>query len=1128
MSAAVPIAIRRVQIEASDPAVSVFVAANAGSGKTHVLAQRVIRLLLDGVDPAKILCLTFTKAAAANMAHRVFGQLGDWTTLECDALDERIEDITGMKPDPAKRALARRLFALALETPGGLKVQTIHAFCTQLLHVFPFEANVAARFSVLDESDENKLLEDLSLAVLLKGAGAADSEVGRALAMAITAAADQTVKELINEAISERDTVEAWIERAGNVDAAITELSTALGIEADATMDATNTEFFIGSLIPEAEWPTIAEVLAEGSSNDRDQAERIAATRAASDSERLDNYLSIFCTAELAPRKNIITKTLAKTHPVLFDRLMAEQARICGLLARKRAIACRDRTGALLTIVSAVLSRYRTEKDRRGLLDYDDLIDKTRTLFDDVASAWVHYKLDLGIDHLLIDEAQDTSPKQWDIITKLVAEFTAGAGARSVTRTLFAVGDEKQSIFSFQGAAPALFAEMRKHFQRLHENAKLGFLPRELKHSFRSGASVLAAVDKVFGRPEAFEGLSADPVATVHEALPDKTPGVVEIWPLFKADEKRQIEAWDAPFDTVTETSPQVRLAQRIAGAVHIWNQRGRKPGDVLILVRQRGSLFEAIIRALKEKRVAVAGADRLVLTEHIAVMDLMVLADALLLPDDDLALATVLKSPLFGLDEDQLFALAWNRSGSLHNALRTKNDPPFAEAAARFDRMAQSARRETPFAFYAHILGADHGRKKILARLGSEAADPLDEFLNLALDYESREAPSLQGFVAWLRAARAEVKRDMEITRDEVRVMTVHGAKGLEAPIVVIADTTTRPTGPRDPRLLPLPTGGLIWAGRQDDDTGPLPAARDRARGAARDEYRRLLYVAMTRASERLIVAGYEGVQKRPAGCWYDLVYDALSPFVSEEPGDDGQPVLRFRQPGPEPAQAKQPTAPEQKAIALPAWLVRDAPPPSLLASSITPSAAIEDEQPRKRGGNRKALLRGRLVHRLLQSLPDIPPPQRAEAARRHLARAAGDFSEEERRMLAGQAVAVLDDARFAPLFASGSRAEVPIVGHIARKGFPPLLVSGVVDRLAVTTDAVLIADYKTNDPAPRRLEDAPGTYIAQLALYRAVLSLLYPGRPIAAALLWTEIPDLMEIPSAALDRALAQLTSA
>jgi ATP-dependent helicase/nuclease subunit A len=283
-----------------------------------------------------------------------------------------------------------------------------------------------------------------------------------------------------------------------------------------------------------------------------------------------------------------------------------------------------------------------------------------------------------------------------------------------------------------------------------------------------------------------------------------------------------------------------------------------------------------------------------------------------------------------------------------------------------------------------------------------------------------------------------------------------------------------------------------------------------------------------MTRASERLIVAGYEGGQKRPTGCWYDLVFDALSPLAVEEPGDDGQPVWRFRRPGPEQPPAEQPTAPARPAIALPDWLARDAPRPSPAASSISPSAAIDDQRPRGRGDNRKALLRGRLVHRLMQSLPDIPRQGRIEAARRYLARAGEDLDDDEREKLATQVAGVMDDARFAPLFAPGSRAEVPIVGRIARACGSPLSVAGQIDRLAVTASDVLIADYKTNHPAPQRVEDVPPIYVAQLALYRTVLVLLYPDRAIRAALLWTEVPDLMEIPATVLDETLAQLTSA
>ncbi|MEA2993948.1 MAG: ATP-dependent helicase/nuclease subunit [Alphaproteobacteria bacterium] len=1137
----IPDHVRALQIAASDPDTSAWVAANAGSGKTHVLAQRVVRLLLDGVDPAKILCITFTKAAAANMANRVFGMLAEWTALDDKQLDKAVAEIAGKKPDAERRSRARRLFALALETPGGLKVQTIHAFCTRLLHQFPFEANVAARFSVLDESANAQLLDRLTLDVLLAAATAPDGPLGRALAKAITTAADQTFKEAVSDAIRQRDLVTAWIERTGSVDAAIAELSESLGISPAETSETIEAEFFDATLIDPDEWPEVATALTAGSKNDHKQVERIVAVQAAPEVTRLDAYLSIFCTAELEPRKNIVTKGIEAAHPQLFQRLLAEQERVCALLTKRRAVIARDRTASLLTIADAVLSRYRAEKDRRGLLNYDDLIDHTLALFENVSAAWVLYKLDLGIDHVLIDEAQDTSPKQWEIIRKIVAEFAAGAGARAIKRTVFAVGDDKQSIFSFQGAAPQQFAEMKVQFRNRFSAAELGWKELRFESSFRSGAAVLGAVDDVFARPEVYAGLSADPVQTVHQSLPDAAPGAVEIWPLFKPDRARDIEGWDAPFDEVTETNPQVRLAAKIARTIGIWTQRGRKPGDVLILVRQRGALFEAIIRALKNASIPVAGADRLVLTDHIAVMDLIVLADALLLPGDDLALATMLRSPLFGFTDEQLFRVAWDRKTSLRAALiaNAGEDTLFAEAAARLNRFTRAAAHETPFSFYARLLGAEGGRKQFLARLGHEAADALDEFLNLALDYESRETPSLQGFVAWLRGAKTEVKRDMEITRDEVRVMTVHGAKGLEAPIVILADTTTRPTGPRDPRLLPLPAAKaapgtpdrLVWAGGKAADVGPMSEARERAQRAARDEYRRLLYVAMTRAAERLIICGTEGINKKPEGCWYDLVFDALSPVPTEEPADDGDgTVWRYQKSAPDAERPALPPMPSASPIILPDWLLRDAPREMPQSIMISPSSAYDEQRsqhPLPESGKAErsqALTRGRLVHRLMQSLPDIAPERRMKAATDYLARASKEFTAEQCEIVAKQVLAVLDSPRFAALFAPGSRAEVPIVGRLHREGKPPLVVSGQIDRLVVTAKDVLIADYKTNRPVPKK---PPEAYVRQLALYRAVLSRLYPGKTVRAALVWTEVPDIMEISGSALDASLANLIS-
>jgi ATP-dependent helicase/nuclease subunit A len=656
---------------------------------------------------------------------------------------------------------------------------------------------------------------------------------------------------------------------------------------------------------------------------------------------------------------------------------------------------------------------------------------------------------------------------------------------------------------------------------------------------------VLGAVDEVFAPASIAASVCGDAGGfPPHIALPDAPPGSVEIWEPEKPDDRAPIEGWDAPFDRVSETNPRVKLSQRIARTVRrlvgecepVGFARAACYGDVLILVRQRGPLFEAIIRALKNENVEVAGADRLALAEHIAVMDLMALGDALLLDEDDLALATVLRSPLFGLSEEDLFALAHGRGRcSLRTALARKapQSGEFAAAAARLDRLALAARRQTPFTFFAELLGLG-GRRRFLARLGAEAGDALDEFLNLALEYERRQTPSLQGFLAWLRDARAEVKRDMEIARDEVRVMTVHGAKGLEAPIVILADTMTSPTGPAAPRLLKLADGALVWAGRKETDGPALTAARQAALAEAQDEYRRLLYVAMTRAADRLIVCGADGVRARPKGCWYNLVHDALAPLLVEEV-EFGEKVLRYRKAPADgfvrkagAAFGETPTPPP----ALPSWLSAPAAPATPAAAPLSPSAAFDTPSHRLVAASaldrQQALRRGRLVHRLMQSLPDIAPAQRRNAAERYLAKnsvtksALTTFAAGEQQDIVDKLLAILEDESFAALFAPGSRPEVPIVGRVRRPDAAPVEVSGQVDRLSIGADAVLVADYKTDRFVPARVEEVLGPYVTQLSLYRAVLSQLYPDRPVRAALVFTAEPRLFELPPALLDRAL------
>ena len=1131
----IPPAVLQSQHDASDPEVSAWASANAGSGKTHVLTQRVIKLLLQGEDPAKILCITFTKAAASTMATRVFDTLAAWTALDDNALDAAIRAI-GARADARTRQRARQLFARALETPGGLKVQTIHAFCTRLLHQFPFEANVGANFEVMDEATGTQMLDDLTMQVMLEGAAKPDSAIGRALNFAIRAGADQTFRDIVSEAVGKQDVILQWVERIGSLAAAMAELSETLGIAPGVSADDLRARILSEAEVAQAEWSALALALPAGGKSYMERAAALTLAAAGRSTDMLTDYLSLFCTKAGERRKNLVTAALRREHPEWADKLLREQDRICLLLDQQRAAECRDRTGALIAIAYEVITRYRKSKERRGLLDYDDLIDRTLALFRRTSAAWVLYKLDLGINHLLLDEAQDTSPKQWEIVATLVEEFTAGAGARNVKRTMFAVGDDKQSIFSFQGAAPEKFGAMRRTFETAFTSADLGWRNVPLLTSFRSSDIVLQAVDTVFAREIAYRGLSSDSVKTVHQALPDALPGCVDIWPLIAADPKAAIEGWDAPFDTTSEQSPTVRLARRIARHVEVWRRQGLAAGDVLVLVRKRGPLFEAIIRALKDAQVPVAGADRLVLTEHIAVMDLLVLADALLLPQDDLALATVLKSPVFGLSEDDLFEIAWNRgSQSLRAALLAK-EQRFPQAVRLLNSLSAQALTDTPFAFYARLLGPGGARRRFAGRVGPEADDALDEFLNLALAYEKTETPTLQGFVAWIRAANTSVKRDMEMARDEVRVMTVHGAKGLEAHTVILAETTARPEGHHSPRLLELPLAGgtgLVWAG--SDDTGPVAEALQAAKKAQADEYRRLLYVAMTRAERRLIVCGTSGPLKKDGtppineACWYKLVSDALATegCADEVAADDGEGVIwRCRTSAAVTGTAKA-AEKETRQSALPGWIETSVAPDPEYSPALQPSQTDGREKGTTNPGQTRnsAIERGRLLHRLVQSLPDIPPARREDAAASFLARNREHLTQEDCTTLARKTLALLDDPQCAELFAPGSRAEVPLAGHLQRDGRPPLAVTGQADRLAVTPEKVMIADYKTNRPAPAELAAVPRGYIRQLALYRALLLRLYPDRPVRAALIFTEVPQMLDIPADMLDAELATL---
>ena len=1155
------------QSRASDPGASAWVSANAGSGKTHVLTERVIRLLLEGNRPSSILCLTYTKAAAAEMANRVFARLAEWTRLDDAELAGRLEKIEGRRPPPGRLIVARQLFARALETPGGLKIQTIHAFCESVLHQFPLEANVAGHFEVLDDAAAAALLAEARRTLLTAAAHEEGAELADAFRYVLEAGGESGLDKLLTALIGNRDPIRRFIgfaERRGGVDPM---LRRALGLApGDDEATITAVAWPLPSLAGGALREFLAAADGQKARTPRDFAGGLRSVATADASERWSLIKELFLKTDGQPRKlsKATSKDLLAVMPDAAERIDAALDHVCARVDHLARLHVFEATRAALTLAGRLDRDYERLKRDRGRLDFDDLVSRTADLLArEGAGAWVHYKLDQGIDHILVDEAQDTSAGQWSVIRALADDFFAGKGARERLRTLFAVGDEKQSIYSFQGARPERFDEERLSIARRVTGAGQRFEPVRLHVSFRSTADVLGVVDQVFAKADNRRGLGSES-AIVHETTRLRQPGSVDVWEMVCKERTEDEEDWTAPFDAVTAMSPPARLARRVAATIRDWVGRRTvvekdvarpvRAGDILVLVRKRDAFVQALSRELKQRtNIPVAGADRLKLADHIAVQDLMALGRVMLLPEDDLCLAAVLKSPLFGVSEEDLYFLAAERSEAeslFHRlaCLAEAGQAPWAAIHRELAGRLALADRLPVFEFYARIL-AEGGRRQILARLGHEASDVLDEFLSFALEHERAAGlPGMQAFLSVLQSDSPEIKREMDKGRDEVRIMTVHASKGLEAPIVFLVD----PGGDavhagHMPALRALPLEGqpadvppaMLWVPGKSFENTVTSAIKAGLREAAEEEYRRLLYVGMTRAADRLVVCGYQNAGNPAHRFWQKMVWEALEAegepraYVADGEEWSGLHFSLGVDRGAETQALPERAAPPP---AVPALLRRPLALPSRLPRPLSPSGAsaiVDGDEPERLAGSPVrgpagvvcgALERGRIVHRFLQVLPDLPVEERAGAARRYLARACPAWPAEETARVVESVFNILDDPAFAPVFAPGSRAEVSIMGTLSLGG-KDHAVSGRIDRLSVSDDCVLIVDYKTNRPPFLTAESSPDSYKIQLAIYRAILQPLYPGRPIEAALVFTEAPALVPLDAPTLDAALAAL---
>jgi ATP-dependent helicase/nuclease subunit A len=1099
------------QIKAARPRVSTWLTANAGSGKTRVLTNRVARLLLNGVRPESILCLTYTKAAASEMQNRLFQTLGTWAMLPDQELVDALQSL-GEQPD-ADLGQARVLFASAIEAPGGLKIQTIHSFCSKILRQFPLEAGVNPQFVEMDEPTQSAVIREVIEQIAIE----TPSVLGRVQPI-------YSGNSIVDLAKTVARHVESF-QPARSAD----EIYQAYGLPLGQTLldiveQAVSIDdiAFLKSLAP--------MLLQSGGVNDGKLAKRLQSLSDTPTESVLTTLEDCLLTKDttnppFAFKRTIPNKGVRESPQ--FAPLLPQFTEIGERVedARKSRLVLQEAqsAAALHAFASEFLPRFQKAKAESGLLDFDDLILRTRALLTSQSLSWVLYRLDSRIDHVLVDEAQDTSPAQWDIIEALTREIVSGEDDRS--RTLFVVGDKKQSIYSFQGADAESFDERERHFRDQLQNGP-GLAHGELLHSFRSSPAILDVVDAVFSKAD---GTGSE---TRHRAFHETMPGRVDLWPLVEPPVGEEEVPWYDPQPRTVDKDASYQLATELAEYIHslletgtIQGKKGQvrriHAGDILILVQRRSLLFDKIIAACKSRGLPVAGADRLKVGSELAVRDILALLSFLALQEDDLSLAAALRSPLFSWSEAELYDLAANRKKGtfLWQELRRRKEE-FAETFDVLKSLRDRVDFERPFELIHTILTQYNGRERLLQRLGPEAEDGIDELLNQALSYEANHVPSLTGFLSVAHAADIDVKRQTESDGKLIRVMTVHGAKGLESPIVILPDTTfVRPRA--DQSIVSGPGDIATLTQGKARSSEKMVAAKEQLREAEMAERDRLLYVAMTRAEKWLIVCGVK--PKQDSGqriSWHDEVSRALETLGAEATETPIGQGLRY---------------------ALGAWAEKevtdDKPdrnsafnvaPPSL--GSVAVPAVTESRSPSKLGGSTAivgvasagfgGVEKGQQMHLLLEHLPAAGDA--LETARRLLDASGFPAEDDQLRSLLAEAQAII--ARYPEIFAETALPEVGITAFLPRLGER---IRGAIDRLVVSDARVLAVDFKTNAVVPQVAKDTPEEILRQLGAYLEALEAVYPDRMVDVAVLWTATGDLMTLDHGIVRQALQRATT-
>jgi ATP-dependent helicase/nuclease subunit A len=1091
------------QRAAANPLKSVWVEASAGTGKTKVLSDRVLRLLLNGVKPQRLLCLTYTKAAAVQMKSRISERLSEWSVISDEKLEKNLYDLLGdeiTSPEDLRgyKQTARTLFAVMLDTPGGVKIQTIHSFCQEILKRFPIEAGISPYFAVMEENASNDALAQISREMLAGTQSGVNSPVAQALQYLTTNVSEYSFPNIMKDIVSNRVKIAALRQKYPDNTALVKALEQSLSVDSRQTEETVKAEFMAGidaekmrkavlvwqsgTKINQTRSEIIGEICANGFNKEDYDAFQKAFMR----------YTNFLCSKQDEATQNFLQ--------IVLLRLQSAESTI-------KKLKLFAGTMAFLTLADELNSKYTEYKQKHSCLDFADEISITHKLLSDLSVAsWVLYKLDGGIDHILLDEAQDTSPEQWDIIKALSSEFFAGQGASGKLRTVFVVGDRKQSIFSFQGADPEKFDKMSHYFAEVGGD---NFAKVNLEVSFRSSSAILDTVNRLFAKPEVAAGVTAEGETVNHLPFRAGEAGHVEIWPLTVAEADTQDDDTLPSAEMSKNISSVTKLAQAVAQKIKtlraesLQNAKPLNFSDFMVLVQTRSGFVDEFVRACKNIGVNVSGADRLQLSKQIAVQDMISLGEFLLLPNNDLVLAEVLKSPLFGLTDDDLITLCYGR-GKAPLWSRLGDFPQYAEIYKSLQNLFNMLDFVRPFELYNYVLTKMNGRLKFTERMGVEVEDALDEFINLTISYEHDNIPSLQGFIEWISGSSVEVKRETEQSdTDAVRLMTVHHSKGLQAPIVFLPDAMRLKKSTRGQTLL-WDEGMAYYPLSKDLYDEKCEAVSEKNKQKSIEEYRRLMYVALTRAEDRLYICGYARKDEAAADSWYKLCHRCLQEYGIKENEKiiwDEPEVIAKNQ------KDRQFSIGDE--IAPESWIYQEVAPESPLARPYTPSRPEEDDtdskSPLEDSGN--FYRRGTLIHKLLQFLPQTAG-DKAQIIGEYLAKNAADFSLAQRQQICNEVLTLLHNPDFAVIFGEHSRAEVPIIGESNGK-----IVSAQLDRLIILPEKIMIVDFKTNRPAAANVATTPDVYKKQLATYADLIAKIYGNLPIETYILWTNETRLMRV---------------